>query len=274
MMVLPFIEQSPLKDGQTARISDPAARLPSAWDVGNNTFNNTFWKVDVKVYFCPSDSKPTNRGESPSLLGYKVCVGDDYEKNHHAPNESNRVNRGVFGFERYFGFSDIKDGASNTIILGESVTGGAPDDVLGGVAVNVRGWSPQVCLNQRDPNNPRKLRPVGGAVLRADFRPTGGRAWEGRPYFCSFATMVAPNGPSCQWGNPDGNEHMGALSSFHPGGGLVAFVDGRVKFISQTINVGNQTIDDWPPDNRSGASPYGVWGALGSKDGGEAVANQ
>jgi hypothetical protein len=67
---------------------------------------------------------------------------------------------------------------------------------------------------------------------------------------------------------------MGALSSYHPGGGLVAFGDGRVTFISQTINVGVQSTPDWPPDNRSGPSPYGVWGALGSKNGGEAVSNQ
>ncbi len=55
---------------------------------------------------------------------------------------------------------------------------------------------------------------------------------------------MAPNGPSCHWGGVDGNEHMGALSSNHTGGGQVAMADGSVHFINQSIDVGNQAIDD------------------------------
>jgi hypothetical protein len=48
------------------------------------------------------------------------------------------------------------------------------------------------------------------------------------------------------------------------------FADGAVRFISNTINTGNlnarQTI--------TGPSVYGVWGAMGSKDGGDIVTNQ
>jgi hypothetical protein len=50
--------------------------------------------------------------------------------------------------------------------------------------------------------------------------------------------------------------------------------DASVRFVNQTINTGNPTVPDWPPDNRSGPSPYGVWGAMGSKNGGEAYSNQ
>ena len=41
--------------------------------------------------------------------------------------------------------------------------------------------------------------------------------------------------------------------------------DGAVRFISENIDVGNQSVGDV----RTGASPYGVWGALGSMVGGE-----
>ena len=107
------------------------------------------------------------------------------------------------------------------------------------------------------------------APTREEFRPVGGRAWDGRPYFVGFATMIAPNGPSCHWGGVDGNEHLGTLSSFHPGGGQVGMADGSVAFISETINVGNQAVDDI--QNPTGPSNYGVWGVLGSKYGSESV---
>jgi prepilin-type processing-associated H-X9-DG protein len=198
-------------------------------------------------------------------LNYKVCVGDDYHQNHFRPDQSSRDNRGIFQNNRWVGFGAIPDGTSNTVMFGEAVSGGAPDDILGGVALNMQAWNPAACLARISPTNRRKLT----APVRADFRPTGGRAWDGRPYFAGFATLIAPNGPSCHWGGVDGNEHMGTLSSYHTGGGQVAMADGSVHFISGSIDTGNLAIDDVPTPG--GQSPYGVWGALGSRAGGEAA---
>lgn len=47
-------------------------------------------------------------------------------------------------------------------------------------------------------------------------------------------------------------------------------VDGAVKFISDNIDSGNLSAVN-PPTNGSGLSPYGIWGALGSKSGNETV---
>ena len=55
-------------------------------------------------------------------------------------------------------------------------------------------------------------------------------------------------------------------NSFHPGGVNGVMADGSVRFISETIETGTLTS----PAPGSGQSPYGVWGAMGSKDGGEA----
>jgi prepilin-type processing-associated H-X9-DG protein len=130
----------------------------------------------------------------------------------------------------------------------------------------MQAWNPAACLARRNATNPRKLT----APVRADFRPVNGRALDGRPYFVGFATMVAPNGPTCQWGGGDGNEHMGTAQSYHTGGVQVARADGSVSFISQTIDTGNQAIDDI--DNPGGRiSPWGVWGALGSMAAGESI---
>jgi prepilin-type processing-associated H-X9-DG protein len=56
-------------------------------------------------------------------------------------------------------------------------------------------------------------------------------------------------------------------TSYHKGGVNLALVDGSVRFISETIDAGtaNAAVN-------SGASPFGVWGALGSRDGGESAA--
>ncbi len=276
MMILPYVEQQPLYDAIKAQASPtaPGGGLPDPWATTQNRgtgdpqypFIARYWTTDVDVYRCPSDERVTNRLESPSILNYKGCVGDDYHQNHFRPDQNNRDNRGVFQCERWLAMKDITDGTSNTVMLGEMVAGGEPNDVLGGVALDMKAWNPAGCLARIDPNNPKKL--TGN--VRADFRPTGGRAWDGRPYFVGFATMVRPNGPSCHWGGVDGNEHMGTASSFHPGGVNVAMADASVHFITETVDTGDQAIDDVAtPGGRP--SPWGVWGALGSKDGGETV---
>jgi hypothetical protein len=49
----------------------------------------------------------------------------------------------------------------------------------------------------------------------------------------------------------------------------VALADGSVRFISETIDTNNLALTH----PGSGPSPYGVWGALGSKAGGEPPGN-
>ncbi|QDV25446.1 DUF1559 domain-containing protein [Aureliella helgolandensis] len=269
LAVMPFIEQGPRYNGIMSRAKPSGPGLPSPWATGSGdaqelAFINEYWKQDVAGFICPSDSPPGNRGESPTLLNYKVCVGDDYHQNHFIPSQ-NRDNRGVFQMNRWLKIGGIPDGLSNTILVSERVAGGGRDDIMGGVALNQQAWNPAACLARLDPNNPRKLT----GDTRADFRPTGGRAMDGRPYFVGFATMLPPNGPSCHWGGVDGNEDQSPPSSFHTGGVQVGMGDGSVQFISQSIDTGNQAADSLATP--SGMSDYGVWGALGSKNGGEAA---
>jgi hypothetical protein len=75
-----------------------------------------------------------------------------------------------------------------------------------------------------------------------------------------------------------GRRHQGggiiSATSYHRGGvnGLIG--DGAVRFISDNINYFSagtdmSTIQAGNPAEVTGASPFGVWGALGSIDGGE-----
>ncbi|MFH5803347.1 H-X9-DG-CTERM domain-containing protein, partial [Alienimonas sp. DA493] len=77
-----------------------------------------------------------------------------------------------------------------------------------------------------------------------------------------------PNGPSCLQSGWDGSNGVISAGSFHTGGVQVCLGDGSVRFISETIDAGkNGALNA----KRSGRSNYGVWGALGSRAGGEVV---
>jgi prepilin-type processing-associated H-X9-DG protein len=65
--------------------------------------------------------------------------------------------------------------------------------------------------------------------------------------------------------NADGAGGVHSASSYHPGGVNVVMADGSARFVSQTINCGNLGVRS----PVAGRSPYGVWGALGTREGRE-----
>lgn len=60
-----------------------------------------------------------------------------------------------------------------------------------------------------------------------------------------------------------------SASSNHPGGVNGCMTDGSIRFFSDTINCGNLSVDH--KVNYNAASPFGVWGALGTVSAGETV---
>ena len=74
--------------------------------------------------------------------------------------------------------------------------------------------------------------------------------------------------PSCAWNDHDAQNGIYPPSSNHTGGVNAVMGDGSVRFIRSSINVGNQNARG---TSLNGLSPYGVFGAMGTRSGGEVV---
>ena len=197
--------------------------------------------------------------------------------------------RGVFTPHSWKTFSNITDGLSNTLCLAESITGRPTDyivayngraaeksDVRRDVAAapdardpgNMHVW-PSVCLwsvNKIDPMKLDRVEPWGER----------GTYWfAGRPLANGFSTNLPPNTLACSFGYSNAGPIIGGVSSFHPGGANTAMMDGSVRFIHDDIDTGDVFVPEREllKTNQAveGKSTYGVWGALGSINGGDKV---
>ncbi len=93
---------------------------------------------------------------------------------------------------------------------------------------------------------------------------------DGQPENVGFNTVLAPNSASCTNdtnGNSDSAVSVLSASSHHTGGVQVLLADGSCRFISENIDTGNLGVATFA----GAASPYGVWGALGTRAGGEII---
>jgi hypothetical protein len=65
----------------------------------------------------------------------------------------------------------------------------------------------------------------------------------------------------------DGIWGVYSAQSTHEGGVHVLLGDGAVRFVNENIDSGNKQA----AEVFGGRSPYGVWGALGTRNGGEVI---
>ena len=207
--------------------------------------------------------------------------------------------RGMFVPRQEAAFRDTLDGLANTIMAGEIATDlgdrdTRTDPLSNNANVTVRGenggapqvpvGSPNECTNNADidPTRPQFWSSGASTPLSTIFSGNAdklrGYRWaSGYPVFTQVYTMSPPNSASCfQFANEDGTTFVfnrsGFLSSSsrHQGGCHVLMGDGAVKFITDSIEAGNQNAT---PVAQLGTgvsapgsiSPYGLWGALGTR---------
>ena len=222
------------------------------------------WQRSIPAMVCPSDTgKTPPNGAFRGKRNYVFCAGDSFAGSGDNPGSTTPVlvyTRGLFGAFVCYNFADCTDGLSNTIAMGESVAPTSSDG-FGGVAGTNTITTPGAC--QALYNKATRVYPAGG--FTADT--TRGYRWgDGAAYFSAFTTATPPNSASC-FTTSNGNhwyQGMWNASSPHVGGVHCLMGDGAVRFIGENIDCGNQAAA-LPAALSSAKSPYGVWGALGTR---------
>jgi hypothetical protein len=280
---MPFAEQQPLYDiyhqyvtGTTKPITAGGTKAAGlgfhAWYAGTTNALGDLFQSPVAIFHCPSDGDSRQMSKQPQQRNnYTFCVGDSWANNYY----SNGVFRGTFGTMVWFDMSACTDGTSNTALMSEMVIGSPnPDEVVSISTASIKSGAiridstaptnPQTCFNYRSGND------ISGTkfdMWRGNSRFSGRLVDEG-----GFTTVLPPNSPSCAGYSPDSSYYCSGLmsaTSNHSGGVLVSRVDGSVSFVSDTINCGDQTAASPTGTQLTKPSPYGVWGALGTRESGE-----
>lgn len=266
VMLLPYLEQKTLYDRYVAGQANPFYPPwgPVPWYGWNFAPHN----VQLQVLLCPSDGEAGRFTGPYSYQGdnsYVFCTGDDVSMDW----RGRRSPRGIFGGDSFIAIGDIRDGTSNTVAMSEVVVSKRDDarTTRGNYVENLGDGTlranPATCLAYRGPNNTiLPSAPQIGELRGVNY------AW-GTVVVAGFQTILPPNSIGCKgfW-SEWGADHVMPPDSYHPGGVNCLFADGSVRFVSDTIDTGNTSRSE-PVD---GPSPYGVWGALGSRTGGESVA--
>ncbi len=189
--------------------------------------------------------------------------------------------RGMFHRTAKFGFRDCLDGSANTLAMGEIATDDGTRKIIGqgwgnGTGTGITGLrdNPGLCYDKVDPNRPNYWRTGEPTV-----GPRGGRWTDYGTNWSVFNTVLPPNGPSCAhevaYPNIGHSDQIGGVytaASHHQGGAHVLLCDGAIRFISENVDAGNKAArsvyngSSSPPGSES---PYGTWGAMGSRNGSE-----
>ena len=106
--------------------------------------------------------------------------------------------------------------------------------------------------------------------LTGEFTMRGYRWADFRPLYTQINTILPPNSEVCLRGN-HGQDGIVPPSSRHPGGVHVLIADGAVIFITDSIEAGDDREpviyrrNDRHQHGVGRKSPYGLWGALGTR---------
>jgi prepilin-type processing-associated H-X9-DG protein len=280
--LLPYMEQTARYDVivQYAQRTDasPIRNHTTAENVtvGGVSVRNPY-AGNINGYVCPSEQIQNPVNGSLGVLSYRISIGDESWNNLESLwNRSDRpvLHRGIGtrGDSMVITMSSMVDGTSTTMIVSESGIASS----FGGNDASLRGGMGQTSADVFQAplsiiEECRALR--DGKNLRTSTASHKGTRWaDGYAQFTVIHPILPPNAPSCA---PSAAEHgLMTAASYHTGGCNVVMGDGSVQFVSDTVNsmrhdyqqLREANVASW---RNSGQSYFGVWGALGTRNGGE-----
>jgi prepilin-type N-terminal cleavage/methylation domain-containing protein len=267
LSLMPYLEQKAAYDdvisGMTPGTVDPTGR---GW-IRNVSSSS---RIILDVLTCPSDGLPLRSTAWYGLLNYRMNGGDIWWGH----LDADPLQRGPFrkgdpgnlGRPRFTQLAHVIDGLSNTVMLGEALTGSADARLERGVVAPPPATitMPSTCMGYG----------TSGQLTNFATNTTNdvaGNAWASdRVGSTVFFTIQPPNSIRCAMGTPD-NVTRGKfpVSSLHGGGAFVTMCDGAVRFITDAIDTG--TLAQTMATTTTGPSKWGVWGSLGSMAGREGL---
>ncbi len=287
--ITPFVEQQAIWE----QISTGAGS--SYGPMGNSpTYGLEFkpWDTEISTFRCPSDPGQGNfknveggsTAAQPSHLNrgrsnYAACVGDNPVRLETGPlnvyNGGGNYNddkaalencRGIFAQHMTFSLRDALDGTANTMAMGEMNSHLGDRDITTFPGRKVAdphpfALDPKACVNN-NPATPRFWGAVEVSVYGTDASFNRGLNWaSGAPVHSMVTTILPPNAEICaSWhGDKDG---IYPPSSRHQGGAHILMLDGAVRFITDSIEAAGANV---PAVVDGNPSPYGVFGALGTR---------
>ncbi|MGL4942640.1 MAG: DUF1559 domain-containing protein [Thermoguttaceae bacterium] len=296
VILFPFVEQNAAWEGIMS-LSSAGVTAFQPWGEASQYLVGPF-----PTYRCPSDGEVQQQSNYTSSVtnvrvartSMRYSFGDGMWNSGEAPwggaGNPKTNTRGMFAACYFKSFATITDGTSNTVGVSEGVCSDAQGS---GTTLTVASVSVKGGITGGTTASPY----VGGDIqpnrcLLNAFSPTdrkrlvsGANAWrgqifgDGRTVNCGFHTVLPPNSPSCGYNVSGGGgaTNWGVLSasSNHSGGVNAVFMDGAVRFISDTISCGDLSADQGGTEGsaskpvNSGPSNYGIWGAMGTPSAGD-----
>ena len=261
MRVMSYMEQAVLFDATNFSL-DPSWN--QGWELANTTTRN----IKLSSLICPSDIKPGNlnnagNGNPDAGMSSNYCnnVGNNRRFNGWVPDGPAYFPGWDTQIRATVTLANISDGTNNTAVFSEWVKGDgmSPTDAKDGLGMTyvLPGLDPQMNLGTGISGEYLNATTCTQRALTREF------SWKGERWICQdpgrggfYSHSQQPNRRSCSyWGGGIGSdtfETMLSAGSSHPGGVVVLFLDGSVRFVKTTVN-------------------YNTWHSIGTKDGGEVV---
>ena len=300
--VVPFVEQQGLWNQISNRfaVREPASAIglyfsPMGPQVAMNLaqhgqFQYDPWLTNIPMYRCPSD--PGNGLPAQGRTNYGVGLGDSIQfQNNGGRNQTGAIartrmtrmrstTRGMFVPREYTKFRDVLDGLSNTVMGGELNTDLGDNHITTRVAQ--RGGilnNPSLCGDQIDPERPSFWSPTTDFASNNQEVQRGFKWMNGMAVSVGITSILPPNSEICSNGNNTFTIGTYGASSRHQGGAHILMGDGAVVFITDSIEAGNTNEGNvkWNGNGNQAPgqkSPYGLWGALGTRASNEVIEEQ